>query len=739
MASSRSLGSLTLDLILKMGGFEQGMNKAARTTDSRMRQMEQRAFKFGKAIGVSLAAVGGVISTGVGIAIAGIRSAINSMDDLSKAAQRSQVPTEQFTALAYAGELADVSMEDLQSSLGRLAKAQGDSLKETTKQSKIFDALGIAAEDATGKLRPTYDVFLDFADAFKRNQGSPEILAAGMQIFGRSFQNLIPLLKDGSQGLRDAADEGRDLGKVFGDEAGRNAEEFNDNLTRLKSSVQGLWISVATELLPDLIQLTNEFKDWVTEGGRSQKLADDIAESIRGIAGAIRSVGSVLGVLDNLNDVFQGIQGQADASGRAINAVFTLDRAKLGQALEDYKEASHRIGKGMGEGQAEGFAEGFSNVRSSVSKFSKDLTGLFVPDAEAIRRQEQEAKRLRDALGGDASGSKNKKKSGKTDAEREAEQLVKSYESLNERLAETKALFGQTGEAAKVRYQVETDDLSKLDAKTKEYVQTLQAQAISGAELIDQMELMDELDDAALKRVEQESEAFAERMKSNEELIEDMEFELKLLGMTNEEREREIALRYLSKDATDEQKEAVARLSEELTNAIEAEQNWNQLQDSISNGLYDIISGAESAGDAIKNFLDDLNAQILKNITDDWAESLTDWFKNFASGSGSSGGGGFWSSILGAFGFGGGRAGGGTTRPFSATRVNEVGFEMATVNGNDYLLTGSQPVNVTSSNQVPRGGTTVVNMTVQGRIDKRSEARIAREISVRQRMAMVGA
>lgn len=51
----------------------------------------------------------------------------------------------------------------------------------------MFRALGIQIADATGKLRNADEVFLDFADAFRRNQGSPEILAAGMQIFGRSF------------------------------------------------------------------------------------------------------------------------------------------------------------------------------------------------------------------------------------------------------------------------------------------------------------------------------------------------------------------------------------------------------------------------------------------------------------------------------------------------------------------------------------------------------------------------
>src|SRR5690606_16740339 len=117
-------------------------------------------------------------------------------------------------------------------------------------QARVSEALGIATKDAEGNLRNTYDVFLDFADAFKRNEGSPEIMAAGLNLFGRSFQNLIPLIKDGSQGLRDAGDEAGRFGLNLSTEAGRNAEAFNDNLTRLKASLQGMWMQIASQSLP---------------------------------------------------------------------------------------------------------------------------------------------------------------------------------------------------------------------------------------------------------------------------------------------------------------------------------------------------------------------------------------------------------------------------------------------------------------------------------------------------------
>src|SRR5690606_22627108 len=165
------------------------------------------------------AVIGTAMVAGAGLVATQLRKTISQMDELSKAAQRASLPTEEFSKLAYAGELADVSIQDLQASLGRLAKAQADAQKESSQRARVFSALGIATKDAEGNLRATYEVFLDFADAFKRNQGSPEIMAAGLNIFGRSFQSLVPLIKDGSQGLRDAGAEAERLGLVLSTDA----------------------------------------------------------------------------------------------------------------------------------------------------------------------------------------------------------------------------------------------------------------------------------------------------------------------------------------------------------------------------------------------------------------------------------------------------------------------------------------------------------------------------------------
>src|SRR5690606_38110038 len=98
--ATRTLGTLTVDLVAKIGGFVQGMDRAAREADKRFKEIEKRAKMAGAAIGTALVA-------GAGLVANQLRNTFKQMDELTKAAQRANMPTEEFSKVAYAGSLAD--------------------------------------------------------------------------------------------------------------------------------------------------------------------------------------------------------------------------------------------------------------------------------------------------------------------------------------------------------------------------------------------------------------------------------------------------------------------------------------------------------------------------------------------------------------------------------------------------------------------------------------------------------
>lgn len=72
---------------------------------------------------------------------------------------------------------------------------------------------------------------------------------------------LLPLVKGGTRELRAMMKEAREFGVVIGPQFAKNADDFNDNLERMGAVVHGLFLRIADEVLPQLIQFT----DWIID------------------------------------------------------------------------------------------------------------------------------------------------------------------------------------------------------------------------------------------------------------------------------------------------------------------------------------------------------------------------------------------------------------------------------------------------------------------------------------------
>jgi len=88
---------ISIVLAAMTGNFETDMNRASKTAQKRMKEIEKTAKQVGAAIGLALTAA----ATGAAVAI---KAAINRADELSKTAQKIGVTTEALSALAYAAQ-----------------------------------------------------------------------------------------------------------------------------------------------------------------------------------------------------------------------------------------------------------------------------------------------------------------------------------------------------------------------------------------------------------------------------------------------------------------------------------------------------------------------------------------------------------------------------------------------------------------------------------------------------------
>lgn len=204
---------------------------------------------------------GGLVSVGAVVAsltsgaiVAFGKRIIDDADAMGKAAQKAGITTEAFSALNYAASQSEVSATELSTALRFMGRALVESGNQGSESARVFAALGVSTRDAAGNLRAADAVLTDLASAFKALPDGTLKSEAAVKLFGRSGTSMIDLLNQGSDGLSAFANEARKLGLVISDETAKSADEFNDNLGRLKGSLIGL----ANEALPSVLSGLNK-------------------------------------------------------------------------------------------------------------------------------------------------------------------------------------------------------------------------------------------------------------------------------------------------------------------------------------------------------------------------------------------------------------------------------------------------------------------------------------------------
>ena len=228
---------------------KQAFDSAKKNLDRLKGAGDGLALKFGS-LGVAISAAFQAVS---------FKHIIDAADNISKLTQRTGLAAESLTALKYAGELSDVSIDDLAEGLKKLAVNMAAAAGGSKEQQAAFSAIGVSVKTTSGQLRSTDEVLGDHADKFAGFSDGPEKAALAVSLFGRSGDKLIPFLNAGRKGLADMRDEAQKLGVVFGDKLAKEAEAFNDNLTRIKAGLEGVKVGILGGLLPALNELLLEF------------------------------------------------------------------------------------------------------------------------------------------------------------------------------------------------------------------------------------------------------------------------------------------------------------------------------------------------------------------------------------------------------------------------------------------------------------------------------------------------
>lgn len=713
-------------------GFEQQAGKSERATS-----------RFGTAVSalkIGLAAAAGVAATATAIYLRQAETYANIASRLRLATTSTAEFERAQEAVFQIAQRTSTELESVANLYGRLSQSAGElgasqseliALTEAITQS--FQISGASSQEAAGGIRQLSQALAGGvlrAEEFNSIiESSPRLVKALADGLGVGFGEVRRLVNDGAI-----------TSQILFDALSSQTEALADEFSGLP-----LTVGRATQ------QVRNSLLQLVGDVDGASGASAGLAESIQSIAEALQDPG----VKDGLASLVQAaVQIAESATIGAARFGELIDRIRRGGrdvpnlALDEsgLRERLAEVDEQIAAGPRNPLVIGYNIQQPDEFDLTleQQREGLLelIGRLESRRLFAEETERLISNLDTPENvvGFSVVRPSAATISEAEALGREEDRASTRANRAAERARAQQEREAARA-----IEERDRATGKFNETLQTLEAQLagpLAEAELEYQRRLAEINELAATGVVSAEDLARAQAALAEgyrivteeieaqrtpaELLIEDLEFELDLVGRTNAERAAAIELRRLEGQVTEDQARAVSDLVAQLEAEAEQAAALDSFRSSFADLFSDVVSGSKSAKEAFKDFGDAIADTVTRIASQKIAEQL---FGGFGS-TGTGGIGGLVGSFFSLF-TGGGRAIGGTAMPGSVYPVNEEGPEVATVGGRDFLLTGRQGAVVRPASQtrqrMARGGATTINVSVPGNTSRETAMQLANE------------
>lgn len=256
-----NLGTLTLDLVCKIGGFTGPMDKAARNSRKNSKSITDDS----KSIGQSLISfvkspfgiATGAIAAATTATIAFTKSSLSAADGIGKVAATAGLTTDTIQEMRHAASLSGISFDELDNSMQQFNKRVGELRAGTGSLYTYLNKVDKALLNQVKSASSTDDALDMIFKSMKNISSSSDKAALSAAAFGRSGQR-ISIMADDYERLRK---EARDLGLVIDSDLIKNAEIINDKFDTMSRIVKTQLTTAILELGPALQKIADKLLD----------------------------------------------------------------------------------------------------------------------------------------------------------------------------------------------------------------------------------------------------------------------------------------------------------------------------------------------------------------------------------------------------------------------------------------------------------------------------------------------
>ena len=302
-------------------------------------------------------------------------------DDLNTLSKQTGISTHDLQMYAAMADLVDVSVETMAKSQTRLKKSMLTA-SEGGSTLTYFDQLGISVTDANGNLRDSNDVFQETITALGQMENETQRDAIAMAIFGKSANELNPLIEDAGATYEKVAGIMAKYGlEPVSQEELDKANEFNDAIDTIKLVFLQAVQIVGTKIAGYLVPLMEKVVD----------VAANIAEKIAGLdGGVLAKIMGISGALAGLSPILIAVGKGMQLFGGHLKKIsaFATKIPMLGKAFGLLTNPVTLVvaalaGLGLAINKV-GFDNFVTTAENAITSFAEQLPGIINGIVEKI-------------------------------------------------------------------------------------------------------------------------------------------------------------------------------------------------------------------------------------------------------------------------------------------------------------------------------------------------------------------
>ncbi|HEY0289883.1 MAG TPA: phage tail tape measure protein [Pseudomonas sp.] len=648
---ANSLGTLTLDLVAKIGAFTGPLDQASQTAKKRNAEISKSFASLAAGVGVALGSIPAVL-TGL------VVSSANAAKEISNQATLAGLGTTEFQKYAAGArtvgveqdKLADI-FKDTNDKLGDFANTGGGALKDFF--TNIAPMVGVTA-DQFKKLN-SKDALALYVTSLEKANVSQQEMTFYMEAIANDSTALVPLLRNGGKGFDELGAAAEAAGVILDGPTIAAAKQFGIEVQGLQQYLSSAQAMLAAEFLPVLAQFAKDVNQSAKDAGGLKGVVGDLGEKLVETTAFVVSAGDgVTRVFDIVANTLVGLY--ATAVGHLSSLMsdlatgmskitfgdtakqFVADSARLrDEASTNFNvaaQAAAAIGENLDKPLAgDQFKEYVANAKKAAAELAKTNqsttpgTGSGV-DPAAMAAQAAAQKKAASDSAAAAKKIQDAFKTTETDYQRQIELINTTTDAQKD-----------ATEADKLHFEIASGKLVGINAEQQKRLEGLASE-------------MDRLE--KLKKSNEDLAAVeAFRLNANQEthqIKDSLDLDLAGAGQGDKQKERrrkflEIDQNYFgevdklwqqfnSKDITKERYDQETEIAKEAyaQRIIDQQDHYNQ-QDEAQNKWLDGVSAAwQNYADTAQNYTQ-MAADLTSSTLDNASSSLSTFLSDVATGS----------------------------------------------------------------------------------------------------------